>query len=60
MGQSGVRSDRVSPDAMQRAEREVFPVEAKRRRVDAEEHVLETEDTIDPEAMREFEKKDGR
>ena len=56
-GQPGDRSDRLSSDAMQSGVREVFPVEAKRRRVEEEEQVLETEDTIDPEAMREFEKR---
>ena len=47
-------------DAMQSGVREVFPVEAKRRRVEEEEEqVLETEDTIDPETMRVGEE-DGR
>ena len=35
----------------------MFPVEAKRRRVEEEEQILETEETIDPEAMREFEQR---
>ena len=39
---------------MHGCEREVLPVEVKRRRVDSEEGVLEIEDAIGPEVLRAF------
>ena len=60
-GELGEGSERISPDARHREEREVFPVEegrSKKRRVESEEdEELETEETIDPTAFKEFEER---
>ena len=49
-----MRSERVSPDAMHSGNHVVLGVESKKRRVDAEEAVLEAEENIDPGAFGGF------
>ena len=52
-----MRSERVSPDAMHSGNHVVLGVVSKKRRVDAEEAVLETEENIDPGALAAFEER---